>query len=38
MNIKGILLAGGTIKFPYKEEDKDWIGESVYFIFQEDMV
>ncbi len=28
MNIKEILLSGGSIRFSYKEKKKDWIGEA----------
>lgn len=28
MNIKEILLNGGSVKFPYKEKDEDWVSEA----------
>ena len=28
MNIKEILLNGGTVKFNYKEDENDWVGEA----------
>jgi hypothetical protein len=33
MNIKEILLNGGTVKFNYKEDENDWVGEASIYYF-----
>ncbi len=32
-DIKKIILSGGIVKFPYKEEKKEWVGEAYIFIY-----
>ena len=33
MDFKEILLAGGVIKFSYKEKPKEWLGEAYMHVF-----
>ncbi len=36
MDLKEFLLEGGTIVFPYKDKDDDWVGEAKINIFSGD--
>lgn len=33
MNIKEILLSGGTVEFPYKEKKNEWVDKVSIFIY-----
>jgi hypothetical protein len=33
INIKEILLNGGTVKFSYKEKEEDWVSEASIYYF-----
>lgn len=33
MDIKEILLNGGTVEFPYKEKEKEWVGKASIYYF-----
>ena len=33
MNIKEILLNGGSVKFSYKEKEEDWVSEASIYYF-----